>query len=222
MEISPTLTSPTQVAANGTSSTSAISSDFETFLKMLTVQMQNQDPLSPIKSEDFAVQLATFSGVEQQVRTNDLLAALGDQMGTAGMAQLAGWVGMDARAPAPAYFDGSPISITPTPLKTADQAVLVVRDQYGREVQRSGIPVSDDPIDWAGVADNGAPFATGAYRFEVESYSGGELAQTSTALVYGTIVEARVDNGQTVLVMQGGAEVPASDVSALRASSANE
>jgi flagellar basal-body rod modification protein FlgD len=54
----------------------AISSDFNTFLRMLTVQMQNQDPLDPIDSADFAVQLATFSGVEQQVRTNELLGQL--------------------------------------------------------------------------------------------------------------------------------------------------
>ena len=43
----------------------AISSDFDTFLRMLTVQMRNQDPLDPIDSADYAVQLATFSGVEQ-------------------------------------------------------------------------------------------------------------------------------------------------------------
>lgn len=51
----------------------ALSSDFETFLKMLTVQMQNQDPLNPIDSTEYAMQLATFSSVEQQVLTNDLL-----------------------------------------------------------------------------------------------------------------------------------------------------
>ena len=39
------------------------SSDYETFLKMLTVQMQNQDPLNPVESSDFAAQLATFSSV---------------------------------------------------------------------------------------------------------------------------------------------------------------
>ena len=47
-----------------------LSSDFETFLKMLTVQLENQDPLNPVDSADYAVQLATFSGVEQQVQTN--------------------------------------------------------------------------------------------------------------------------------------------------------
>ena len=53
-------------AADG--SAAAESSDFETFLKMLTVQMQNQDPLNPVESTDYAVQLATFSGVEQNSR----------------------------------------------------------------------------------------------------------------------------------------------------------
>ena len=56
---------------------SALASDFDTFLRMLTTQMQNQDPLNPIDSTDYATQLATFSGVEQQVRTNSLLADLG-------------------------------------------------------------------------------------------------------------------------------------------------
>ena len=93
----------------------AISSDFNTFLRMLTVQMKNQDPLDPIDSADYAVQLATFSGVEQQVKTNDLLAALSGQMAISGLAEMAGWVGREARAAMPGSFDGSPITISPSP-----------------------------------------------------------------------------------------------------------
>ena len=70
-----------------------ISSDFQTFLRMLTTQMQNQNPLEPIEASDFAVQLATFSGVEQQVRTNDLLSQLTSRMG---LSELANWVGREA------------------------------------------------------------------------------------------------------------------------------
>ena len=76
-----------------------ITSDFTTFLKMLTTQMQNQDPLNPIDSTDYAAQLATFSGVEQQVRTNSLLADLGTQFGLMGMAQLA--TSLDGRPASP-------------------------------------------------------------------------------------------------------------------------
>ena len=78
----------------------AISADFDTFLKMLTTQMQNQDPLNPIDSADYAVQLATFSGVEQQMKTNQLLDDLASQFGVMGMSQLAAWVGQEARAAA--------------------------------------------------------------------------------------------------------------------------
>jgi len=114
-----TLSAPQQANASGAfasaSSTKEISSDFETFLKMLTVQMQNQDPLNPVDSSDYAVQLATFSGVEQQVQTNDLLRGLTALMGTSGMAQMASWVGKEARAPVAAYFGGSPVTLAPTP-----------------------------------------------------------------------------------------------------------
>ncbi len=217
MEISPTLTGPLQsTQSSGETETGVISSDFETFLKMLTVQMQNQDPLNPIKSEDYAVQLATFSGVEQQVRTNDLLEALAAQMGVSGMAQLAGWVGMEARAVMPGHFDGAPITLTPNPEPTADRADLVVRNLDGFEVQRIPISLSKDPITWTGLDGNGAELPHGTYSFEVESFSNGALSRTDPAEIYSRIVEARADGGATILVMEGGAEVPASEVTAIR------
>jgi flagellar basal-body rod modification protein FlgD len=54
----------------------ALPSDAVTFLNMLTVQMRNQDPLNPMAPTDFAVQLATFSSVEQQLQTNTLLQSM--------------------------------------------------------------------------------------------------------------------------------------------------
>ena len=62
-----------QTAASRAPSKAAVSADFDTFLKMMTTQMKNQDPTKPIDSADYAVQLATFSGVEQQTKTNQLL-----------------------------------------------------------------------------------------------------------------------------------------------------
>ena len=97
---------PAQTSPRTQTNTSAlIDSDFETFLRMLTVQLQNQDPLDPIDNSEYAVQLATFSGVEQQVKTNDLLETLGSQLGVMGMSELAGWVGKQARANMPASVD---------------------------------------------------------------------------------------------------------------------
>jgi len=127
-----------QSASTSTTPTNqgVISSDFETFLKMLTAQMENQDPLDPMDSADYATQLATFSGVEQQVLTNDLLQVLSGQFAVSGMAQMASWVGKEARAPVAGYFDGAPITVAPNPASIADRVELVVRDADGTEVQR--------------------------------------------------------------------------------------
>ena len=220
MDVTSTAVNPAVTATNtgnNTQSNAAISSDFETFLKMLTVQMQNQDPLDPVKSEDFAVQLATFSGVEQQVQTNDLLKSLAAQMNVMGMSQLSGWVGMEARAPVAAGFDGStPVQIVPNPPLTADSAILVVRDSNGAEVQRAVIPVSTEPLEWNGISSNGDPYPVGLYDFSVEGYNNGALTSTRTVDVYTEIVEARIEDGETILVTSGGATVAASAVSGLR------
>ncbi len=217
MEI--TASTPTAIAAASNSTTDArgaISSDFETFLKMLTTQMQNQDPLDPVKSEDFAVQLATFSSVEQQVLTNDLLESLGAQMALTGMSQLANWVGMEARAPVAGYFDGQAITLLPDPKLTADNAELVVRNAAGAVVQRLTVPVSDQPLQWTGITETSGTLPDAVYDVTVESYSDGVLVSTDPAEVYAQIAEARVENGETVLVTTGGATVAADAVTGLR------
>ncbi len=89
-------------------SPTAIASDFETFLKMMTTQLKNQDPLNPIDSADYSVQLATFSGVEQQAKTNQLLEAMRGELGMMGMSQMASWVGREARVAAPVLVTGGP------------------------------------------------------------------------------------------------------------------
>jgi flagellar basal-body rod modification protein FlgD len=52
--------------------------DFQTFLTLLTTQLKNQNPLEPLDSTQFVAQLASFSSVEQQVKTNDRLADILD------------------------------------------------------------------------------------------------------------------------------------------------
>lgn len=194
----------------------AISSDFETFIKMLTTQMENQDPLNPIESADFAVQLATFSTVEQQVKTNDLLSSLGDRIAGLGVAQLSGWVGMTARAQMPVAFDGTPATINVTAAPLADSAELVVRNESGDVVQRLSAPAESGRLIWAGVDDTGAPLPPGRYSLALDSYPDDELLATNPAETNDRIVEARNEGGRTILVMAGGQEIAADDVIGLR------
>ncbi|MDP4032544.1 MAG: flagellar hook capping FlgD N-terminal domain-containing protein [Pseudorhodobacter sp.] len=206
---------PNAAAASATNTT--ISSDFDTFLRMLTTQLQNQDPMNPIDSADYAVQLATFSGVEQQAKTNQLLADMQVQFGLMGMAQMASWVGLEARAAAPAWVtSGEAVPLSPNPAAAADRAVLVVRDADGHLATRQDIPVTADNLDWQPLDIEGNPLPDGNYSFQLESYSGDELLATTDVEVYARILEVRGGPGGTTLVLRGGISVPALAVTAIR------
>jgi flagellar basal-body rod modification protein FlgD len=129
MEIAtdPSRTQQPSVASAATSNQAAITADFEMFLQMLTAQLKNQDPLNPMESTEYATQLATFSGVEQQVRTNELLETLTNGSATQGIGQLSGWIGMQAAAEMPVAFSGAPVTVQTTPAARADRLELSCR-----------------------------------------------------------------------------------------------
>lgn len=229
MELNPTITNngnfPNQITepAIATAATlpsseasTVLSSDFETFLKMLTAQAQYQDPLEPIDSSEYAAQLAQFSMVEQQVLANDRLSELTAQMSIANMTQLATLIGMDARTSEPVYFDGSALTIDPDPAEGAEEAVLIVSNSEGIVVQRKEIGVTDEPIRWNGRGQNGALLGEGYYSFELESSALGQVISTLPASTFTRIEEARVTDGQPALILDGGTEVLAVHVNGLR------
>lgn len=195
---------------------SALSSDFETFLRMLTVQMQNQDPLNPVESGDYAIQLATFSGVEQQVRTNALLEQIAGAGGISGISGLSEWLGKEVRAPVDVAWDGTPQSIlTEVPLD-ADRAELVVVDQVGVEVQRDTLPLSGGEITWVGRTKADSRLPPGDYHLYVASYKGDEALDLRPAQVYRKVVEVRTENGANLVYFSNGQSVESSEVGAIR------
>lgn len=207
-------------SASGTSNTAtqpgAMSSDFQTFLKMLTVQMQNQDPLNPIEASDYAVQLATFSNVEQSVKTNQLLEAMQAQFGILSMSQLAGWVGQEARSAADVQVSGQEITLSASAAPAADRAVLVVKNKDGDTVAREEVPTSATEFAWTPKNAAGTDLPSGRYALSLESYNGETLLSTSPVEHYARILEARGGVSGTRLILAGGIEVQATEVTALR------
>ncbi|TCL01462.1 flagellar basal-body rod modification protein FlgD [Shimia isoporae] len=215
---SPSVQSNSMGANTSSSQTSpAINSDFETFLKMLTTQMQNQDPLEPTDSTEFTAQLAQFSAVEQQVLTNETLATVSAQLASLSSTSMAGWIGMEARVAGLAHFDGAtPVELYPMANEAADDAYLIVKDENGDEVDRVKIDPSAETVTWDGLDENGQPFPEGNYVFQTQSMAEGKELDTVLAETYTRINEAQASTGGMVLIGEGGAKYLSVDIVGLR------
>src|ERR1700690_4563218 len=86
---------PSAAATNALAS-SQIAGNFQSFLQLLTSQLQNQNPLSPLDTNQFTQQLVEFAGVQQQINTNDSLATLVSLQQTAQSSQALQFVGKTA------------------------------------------------------------------------------------------------------------------------------
>lgn len=205
-------------ATSSTSTASALSSgsDFETFLRMLTTQLQNQDPLSPMESTEFAVQLATFSGVEQQTKTNSLLSQMLSASSGGTLGQLTSWIGREVRTTAPVWFSGDPLTLQIEPKTGADTVNLVALDSKGKEVYRESIGTGSGEVDWQGTDANGTALTDGLYHFRLESVKDGTVIATTDVPAYSKVTGAELVDDTGVLVLSGGNTVAVSDVTAVR------
>ena len=213
-----TTTTTTTPSATSADTLPAADSDYQTFLVMMTTQMQNQDPTDPMSSDQLAVQLATFSGVELQTQTNDLMTQLLAATNSQAMSQMAGWVGDLARIDAPVYYDGAPVTLSPNPAMDATKATLVVTDGNGVEVDRRDLPsVSSADYIWDGKDSTGTPLATGVYTLTLESYQDTTLLGSTGVEYYAPVQEIRSSPSGVTILVPGDIEVPSAYVTALRA-----
>jgi len=210
--------SATRSDADGTAQTgnSALSSDFETFLRMLTTHLQSQDPLNPVESDDFAVQLATFSSVEQQVKTNELLTGLGAQLDTLGMAQFPSWIGLEAEVRAAVQFSGEPVEVEVSVDPDADAAELVVTNAQGTVVTRSALPAESGTVLWDGADRQGQALPEGRYTLTVLSLLADDTIASHDVHMRGRVSETRLDGGDVRIVLQTGQSAIPDEVIGLR------
>src|SRR5919202_1631309 len=93
--VNPAATSSTASTASSVSkaATTGFGDNFSSFLTLLTTQLKNQDPMSPLDTNQFTQQLVSFSQVEQAIKTNDKLSALVSYATTSSMASALPLVG---------------------------------------------------------------------------------------------------------------------------------
>ncbi|MEJ5231429.1 MAG: flagellar hook capping FlgD N-terminal domain-containing protein [Geminicoccaceae bacterium] len=147
-----------------------LASNFETFLQLLTTQLKNQDPLSPMDTERFTSQLVQFSAVEQALKTNRQLEQLVSLTRTSAASAALGMVGREVRV------DGSRMlvdaqggaTIYELPERAASVTVRIF-DADGRLIHSAvgGTEAGSNRFFWDGKRLDGSRAATGLYRITV-------------------------------------------------------
>src|SRR5262245_46797803 len=121
--------------SEATSSRTRLSDNYDTFLVLLTAQLQNQDPLAPMDSTQFTQQLVQFSQVEQQIRTNEQLEGLVGQYQAASAGAALSYLGKDAIIEADeTYLTGGEANWAYRLPENAQTMTISVKDMQGRTI----------------------------------------------------------------------------------------
>ena len=177
----PTATS----ASTAASSAASLASNFDTFLTILTAQIQNQDPLEPMDSSKFTEQLVQYSQVEQQIASNKKLDTLATQLAASSSTGSLSYLGRTA------LFDTSSAALTDGTaswqyaLDTgAQKTTLSVQDAKGNTVYTTTageITTGAHTFNWDGKRSDGSAAPDGVYKL-VASAKAADNSSVETAI----------------------------------------
>jgi len=189
------------------------------FLKLLTAQLQQQDPTQPMDSTAFVSQLAQFSSLEQMNNVNDTLTKMLTSQDTALQTTSAGMVGKTAvfNTDQVSLTQGKPATINVTLSQTAGNVNLIIQDQSGKTVRKMGLGPTQSGVNrlqWDGLDDSGKALPSGMYTSQViaTDLNGKSISVTQNGSA--KITGITFDNG-TPKFLAGGSTLQLSDISEL-------
>ena len=192
--------------------------DFNMFLKLLTTQMQNQDPLDPMDTSQYTQQLVQFSQVEQSMQQTGVLKDILGRVSGQDMAQASAFIGREARFDNNISGLGAATGATWTiaPVRTPASIVATVSDASGRVVHEATLAPGTTRFAWDGTLADGSRAPEGAYRLAVEAKdaNGGALGVGINGV---GIVKDVITDGTNVTLGIGGVRMPLTELVAVSA-----
>jgi flagellar basal-body rod modification protein FlgD len=208
----------------GTSALSSFSKNFDNFLTLLTKQLQYQDPMSPLDTNQFTQQLVEFTSVEQQIETNQKLdSLLGVQSDNQAMAALSFLNNViEAQSDQVMLQDGS-AQISYDLSSDAETATLVIKDADGQTVRT--IPLDETKtgshdLTWDGKDQKGRQLPDGVYDISVQAVDDKNVQLAVTTGTRGKVDAVQRIDGEFHLSI-GDLDVPLSKVGSVRSPTAS-
>lgn len=206
-----TLSGITQNSARTQQSTVTLAEDFSQFLQLLTTQLQNQDPLSPMDSNEFTNQLVQFSQVEQQINANTKLDDLVSLQVNNAITGALNYVGLDVSyiSAEIAYEEGTSTSIRYSIDSPASISKVNIFDEEGNLVfsgdANTAAGVHD--FEWDGKDLLGNDLPTGTYTVSFDALDANENVINTTSVVTARVKGVEQQDG-IVYALVGDRAVP--------------
>ena len=195
---------------------SPLSSDFNAFLNMLTTQLKHQDPLNPVDSADYAMQLAAFSTVEQQVLLNQKMDVLQNNLHQNTLASLSNWMGKTVKLPGSFTYSGGEVTALITPPTGSEKTDFIVQDAAGAEIFRHRLGAQDQEFAWAGTTSKGAVAPVGHYNFALEGFAKDQSLGISKLASLQTSEEISQPADDILVTLGNGQTLPWKNLTGLR------
>lgn len=197
----------TSSATTGALGKARLAESFDTFMNLLTVQLKNQDPLSPLDSNQFTQQLVQMTGVEQQLYTNDLLEKLVTNTGS-GVQTAVSLIGKEVRATAAdAQLAAGKADWSYKLDRAATDVKIEVLNSAGKIVAVSAPTdnsAGEHVFKWNGKDLSGSQLANGGtYTLKVTAKDATGTTVNATPLIRGLVTSVEQVDGKTLITVNG-------------------
>jgi len=198
------------------------SMDKQAFLQLLVTQLRHQDPMDPLKQEEYAAQLAQFSSVEQLTNLNErfdqmyqsniqLNRSISNTMATQLVGRQVRAMGNSIR-----YSDQDPIELSYNLRETARNVTISIKDSSGNTVRTEELGyrhAGESSFIWDGQYDNGQMAVEGAaYTYEIEATGTDGEPVEAYSFVQGEITGVEYGSGGRIYFLMGDHRISAGDV----------
>lgn len=204
------------LTSSGTTTTTEEEDDGSTinqdeFLEILVTQLEYQDPLNPMDTEQFTSQLTDFSMLEQQIETNEILGGITDTLGVTVQSSILNYIGKEVvTSDNLITVDGDDISDVSVTLSDDANVQMLVYNSDGdvvRQINCGDLDAGIHDISWDGTDENGDAVDDGDYIYLVsaldDSGSSVDMITAETGIVSGVYYDS--DSGTTYLEVGGNA-----------------
>jgi flagellar basal-body rod modification protein FlgD len=183
-----------------------IAGNFQSFLTLLTTQLQNQNPLDPLDTNQFTQQLVEFAGVQQQLNTNDSLATLVSLQKTTQSTEALAYVGKTA------VVTGNTATMTNSTagwevsVPTASNMDITIASSTGQTVFTGTYAVSagnNQPFAWNGQGNDGTQYPDGNYTLTATAKDSNGNTVAITTAIEGTVSSVDLTQSPPLLTIGG-------------------